>query len=135
MGAGIAVASTQYAVRSTQNLRAAATAEYPVPGEEQTGPLWDALREVMDPEIPISLVDMGLIYDVRLEDATAHVDLTYTATGCPCMAFIRYDLVERLGREDGVEDVAIHEVWNPPWTKARISAAGRRRMREMGVST
>ena len=94
---------------------------YPVPPAERTGPLWDALREVMDPEIPISLVDMGLIYDVRLEGGTAHVDLTYTATACPCTAFIHYDIAERLGREAEVEDVAIHEVWNPAWTKARVS--------------
>lgn len=132
MAPGAGVRSTQYAVRGTQG--ELSSGSYPVAPWEQTGPLWDALREVMDPEIPISLVDMGLIYDVRLEDGTAHVDLTYTAIGCPCTTFIRYDIAERLGREDGVEDVAIHEVWNPPWSKARISEAGRRGMREMGVS-
>ncbi|MDQ3387944.1 MAG: benzoyl-CoA oxygenase, partial [Gemmatimonadota bacterium] len=59
---------------------------------------------------------------------------TYTATACPCMAFIKYDMAERLGRLDEVEDVSIREVWSPPWTRERISAEGRVRMKEMGVS-
>jgi len=96
--------------------------------------LWDALREVMDPEIPISLVDLGLIYDVRLEDGVVDVDLTFTATACPCMAFIRMDIEERLLREAGVDSVRIHEVWNPPWTKERITPEGREAMRKFGVS-
>ena len=96
--------------------------------------LWRALEEVMDPEIPISLVDLGLIYDVRESDGTVEVDLTFTATACPCMAFIKYDIEERLTREDGVREVRIREVWNPPWTKARITARGRERLKEMGVS-
>ena len=59
---------------------AEAPSAYPVPPEERTGPLWDALREVMDPEIPISLVDLGLIYDIRRDGAAVEVDLTFTAT-------------------------------------------------------
>lgn len=96
--------------------------------------LWDALREVMDPEIPISLVDMGLVYDIRLEDGTVEVDLTYTATGCPCTHFIKWDIAERLQREPGIEDIRINEVWNPPWTKARITPEGRAQMKKWGVS-
>ncbi|CAN5743186.1 metal-sulfur cluster assembly factor [soil metagenome] len=99
-----------------------------------TAHLWGALREVMDPEIPISLVDLGLIYDVRFEDGVVEVDLTFTATACPCMAFIRFDIEERLSREDGVETVRIHEVWDPPWTKERITSDGREAMRRFGVS-
>lgn len=96
--------------------------------------LWDALREVMDPEIPISVVDLGLVYDLRVEGATAEVDLTFTATACPCMHFIKWDIAERLQREEGIEDIRINEVWNPPWTKSRVSPEGRRRLKEMGVS-
>lgn len=96
--------------------------------------LWKALEEVMDPEIPVSLVDLGLIYDVRVEGGTVDVDLTFTATACPCMAFIRFDIEERLMKEEGVETVRIHEVWEPAWTKARITERGRQRLKEMGVS-
>jgi metal-sulfur cluster biosynthetic enzyme len=88
----------------------------------------------MDPEIPISLVDLGLIYDVRRKGGEVEVDLTFTATACPCVAFIRHDIEERLSREPGVESVIIHEVWNPPWTKQRVTARGRARLKELGIS-
>ncbi len=102
---------------------------------ERVGRFWDALREVMDPEIPISLVDLGLIYDIRQEeDGVVEVDLTFTAIACPCMAFIHYDIQDRLKREEGVEEVRIHEVWNPPWTKARITREGREQLKHFGVS-
>ena len=107
--------------------------DYPVPEELRTGALWAALREVMDPEIPISLVDLGLIYDVRADAGAVEVDLTFTATACPCMAFIRFDIEERLLREEGVDSVRIQEVWSPAWTKARISAAGREQMKAFGI--
>jgi metal-sulfur cluster biosynthetic enzyme len=109
----------------------------PVPGVPEPGAdrLWDALREVNDPEIPISLVDLGLIYDVRpAERGAVEVDLTFTATACPCMAFIRMDIEERLLRESDVDEVRIREVWDPPWTKARITDVGRLRLKELGVS-
>ena len=111
-----------------------APAAYPVPPEARTGPLWDALREVMDPEIPISLVDLGLIYDVRRDGGDVAVDLTFTATACPCMAFIHFDIQDRLMKEPGVERVEVNEVWDPAWTKARISPEGRQALRTFGVS-
>jgi metal-sulfur cluster biosynthetic enzyme len=107
---------------------------YPAPPEARTGRLWDALREVLDPEIPISLVDLGLIYDLRREGGRIEVDLTFTATACPCMAFIHFDIEDRLRREPGVEEVRINEVWTPAWTKARVSPEGREMLRGFGVS-
>jgi len=107
----------------------------PMTGDaDRVAALWDALREVLDPEIPISLVDLGLIYDIRLDGGTVDVDFTYTATACPCAHFIQWDIAERLQREPGVEDIRLNEVWNPPWTKARVTPAGRKRLNELGVS-
>jgi metal-sulfur cluster biosynthetic enzyme len=111
-----------------------APSAYPVPFDERTGPLWDVLREVNDPEIPISLVDLGLIYDVRQDGTTVTVDLTFTATACPCMAFIHFDIQDRLARVDGVEQVEVNEVWTPAWTKARVTPEGRETLRRFGVS-
>ena len=111
-----------------------APSAYPVPFDEREGPLWDALREVMDPEIPISLVDLGLIYDIRQEGGRVAVDLTFTATACPCMAFIHFDIQDRLQREPGVDEVVVNEVWTPAWTKARITPEGRETLRTFGVS-
>jgi metal-sulfur cluster biosynthetic enzyme len=91
------------------------------------------LREVLDPEIPISVLDLGLVYGVRADEGRIEIDLTFTATACPCMEFIKEDISDRLLRESWVDDVVLHEVWNPPWTTERITPAGRERLRGLGV--
>lgn len=96
--------------------------------------VWSALREVMDPEFPISLVDLGLIYDVRHEDNTVEIDLTFTATACPCMDFIHEDINTRLIQLDNVEHITINHVWEPVWTPDRISETGRAELKKCGVS-
>lgn len=97
--------------------------------------LWAALKQVMDPEIPISLVDLGMIYGARMEGNTAVITMTFTATSCPCMSWIQDDIRERLLREPGVEAVEIHLVWDPPWTAEMISEEGKQQMRTWGIST
>ncbi|HLX55622.1 MAG TPA: metal-sulfur cluster assembly factor [Ktedonobacteraceae bacterium] len=96
--------------------------------------LWDALRDVTDPEIPISVVDMGLIVDVARQGKTVNIKLTFTAMGCPAMEFIIDDIRARLLREPGVEEVHIEIVWDPVWTKARLSEDGIDIMRTWGIS-
>jgi len=96
--------------------------------------LWDALRDVTDPEIPISVVDMGLIVDLSLNDGIVSVKLTFTAMGCPAMEFIMDDIRARLLQEPGVREVHIEIVWDPVWTKARLSEEGIDIMRTWGVS-
>ncbi len=93
-----------------------------------------ALREVADPEWPVSVVDMGLIYAVAVEGGTVSITLTFTATGCPCMEMIRDDIRERLLRLPGVEDVKITLSWDPPWTKDRLTQAARDQFRRWGVA-
>jgi metal-sulfur cluster biosynthetic enzyme len=96
--------------------------------------LWDALRDVTDPEIPISVVDMGLIVDLKQHDGIVDIKLTFTAMGCPAMDFIMDDIRTRLLQEPGVQEVGIEIVWDPVWTKARLSEEGREIMRTWGVS-
>ena len=96
--------------------------------------LWDALREVTDPEIPISVVDMGLIVDLGQQDGIVDVKLTFTAMGCPAMDFIMDDIRARLLQEVGVRQVNIEIVWDPAWTKARLSEDGIDIMRNWGIS-
>lgn len=95
-----------------------------------------ALYEVADPEFPISVVDLGLVYGVEADEArrTVTVRLSFTATACPCMDFIRWDVRERLLLERGIEEVAIEVVWHPPWTTERISERGRRILARAGVA-
>jgi metal-sulfur cluster biosynthetic enzyme len=93
-----------------------------------------ALDEVLDPEIPISLVELGLVYSVAWEGGVARVELTYTATACPCMEFIREDVTDRLEREPWIDRVEMVDVWSPPWTTDRITPEGRAKLRHLGVS-
>ncbi|MFQ5536475.1 MAG: metal-sulfur cluster assembly factor [Gemmatimonadota bacterium] len=96
---------------------------------------WAVLEEVLDPELPISLVELGLIYRLSYEDGVVTVDLTFTATACPCMEFIREDITDRLEREHWVREVRVREVWDPPWTVERISEEGRAKLSSLGVGT
>jgi len=97
--------------------------------------LWDALRDVMDPELPISVVDMGLIVDLSQQDGIVDIKLTFTAMGCPAMEFIMDDIRARLLQEPGVREVCIEIVWDPVWTKARLTEEGIEIMRTWGVSS
>src|SRR5437879_11717557 len=87
--------------------------------------LWAALSEVQDPEMPVNLVDLGVIYAITEEDGVVAVDLTFTAMGCPASDFILDDVRERLLREPGVNEVRVNVVWDPPWTAARMTQAWR----------
>ena len=93
---------------------------------------WDALREVFDPEYPISLVDLGLIRGVEVEGSRAKIKLTYTCMGCPAMDMIQDDVRERMLEMDGIDEVDIEVVW-PTWSKKDITPLGKRQLREVGV--
>jgi metal-sulfur cluster biosynthetic enzyme len=96
--------------------------------------LWAALSEVQDPEMPVNLVDLGVIYAVNERDGVVDVDLTFTAMGCPASDFILEDVRDRLLLEDGVREVRIKVVWNPPWTAARMTQAGRDALEAWGLA-
>ncbi len=95
---------------------------------------WSALSEVQDPEMPVNLVDLGVIYGITERDGVVEVDLTFTAMGCPASDFILEDVRERLLREAGVREVRINVVWDPPWTSARMSEAGRDALEAWGLA-
>jgi metal-sulfur cluster biosynthetic enzyme len=96
--------------------------------------LWAALAEVQDPEMPVNLVDLGVIYNVTELDGLVEVDLTFTAMGCPASDFILEDVRERLMREAGVREVQVNVVWDPPWTVARMTQAGRDALESWGLA-
>ena len=97
--------------------------------------LWRALQEVEDPEIPVSVVGMGLIVSLAYREAERAVDLelTFTAMGCPAMDFIQDDIRERLEQEPDVDEVRIEIVWDPVWTRKMIREDARAKMRELGI--
>ncbi len=95
-----------------------------------------AMYEVSDPEFAISIADLGLIYRVSADETigVVTVELTFTATACPCTDFIKWDVRDRLLREPGIERVDVEVVWHPPWTTARISERGRRILEDAGIA-
>jgi metal-sulfur cluster biosynthetic enzyme len=103
--------------------------------EQVEARLWQALKDVEDPEIPISVVGMGLIVSVAYDAGARSVDLelTFTAMGCPAMEFIEEDIRDRLLREPEVESLRIEVVWDPVWTRGRIRDEARARMRSLGI--
>ena len=101
--------------------------------EQVQAQLWRALREVEDPEIPISVVGMGLIVDLAFDAGVVDLKLTFTAMGCPAMEFIQDDIRARLLAEPDVDDVRIEVVWDPVWTRARIREDARETMRRLGI--
>ena len=84
------------------------------------------LRQCYDPEIPVNIVDLGLIYNVSIEDKTVNVDMTLTAPGCPMHSLIARDVKQKLETIPDVKDVRVKVVWEPPWTPDRMSEAAKK---------
>ena len=103
--------------------------------EQVEARLWDALRRVEDPEIPVSVVGMGLIVSLAFEPAERRADLqiTFTSMGCPAMEFIEDDIRDALLQDPDVEAVEIEVVWDPVWTKDRLRDDARQTMRRLGI--
>ena len=85
-----------------------------------------ALKECYDPEIPLNVLDLGLIYDIRLDNGNVEIDMTLTAPGCPMHSLIARDIKSKVENVEGVEDVKVNVVWDPPWTPERISEEGKK---------
>ena len=93
--------------------------------------VWDTLRTCFDPEIPVNIVDLGLVYDLqlkRLPNGNAHVDvkMTLTAPGCGMGTVIAGDAQVKLLSLPGVEDAQVEIVWDPPWHHSMITEQGRK---------
>lgn len=86
----------------------------------------EALKDVYDPEIPVNVVDLGLIYNVEVEDGDVHVEMTLTAQGCGMGPYIAQQAEWRIAELEGVEDVQVDVVFDPPWSPERISEDGKR---------
>jgi FeS assembly SUF system protein len=96
-----------------------------MPTKEQ---VFDALRECYDPEIPVNLVDLGLIYDVAVDEGNVNVKMTLTAPGCPAHMFISEQVRMRLAQIPGVTSASVQVVWDPPWDISRLSDAAKKRL-------
>jgi metal-sulfur cluster biosynthetic enzyme len=125
---------TQLITREEAEREAAAAASL-TPAQAVEAKLWQALQEVEDPEIPISVVGMGLIVSLAwsADERAVDIELTYTAMGCPATEFIEGDIRDRLLQEPEVDEVRIEVVWDPVWTRSRIREEARATMRRLGI--
>lgn len=88
----------------------------------------DLLREVIDPELGVNIVDLGLVYDVRVADGVAAVRMTMTTPGCPLGGYLDDAVRDCLWGAPGVEDVDVRIVWDPPWRPEMMSDAAREQL-------
>lgn len=102
----------------------------PLEGEELEKAVWDQLKTVFDPEIPVNIVDLGLVYGCEIRDGErggriVDVKMTLTAPGCGMGPTIAADAQSKVMSLPGIEDARVELVWDPPWNQAMISEEGR----------
>ena len=88
--------------------------------------VYEALREVYDPEIPINVVDLGLIYDVKLDEGNVDIKMTLTFAGCGMGPYIAQQAEWRLAEWEGVEDINVELVFDPPCSPDEITKEGKK---------
>ena len=86
----------------------------------------DAMKQVYDPEIPVNVVDLGLVYGVEVVEGNVHVLMTLTAPGCGMGPMIAQQAEWRIAEVEGVEDVQVEMTFDPPWTPDRITEDGKK---------
>ncbi|MGI9089350.1 MAG: putative Fe-S cluster assembly protein SufT [Chthoniobacterales bacterium] len=102
-------------------------------GEVDDKAVWDQLRQCYDPEIPVNIVDLGLVYDCQLRKGDnggtkVEVKMTLTAPGCGMGPAIAHDAQSKIMSIEGVDEAQVDLVWDPPWNQNMISEAGRMKL-------
>lgn len=102
-------------------------------GEVEEQQVWDQLKNVYDPEIPVNIVDLGLVYDCQLQKSDqgatkVEIKMTLTAPGCGMGPTIAADAQSRIMTIDGVEEAQVDLVWEPAWNQSMISEEGRMKL-------
>ena len=90
--------------------------------------VYEALQSCYDPEIPVNIVDLGLVYDVQVDNDRVAVKMTLTAPGCGMGTFIANDARQKILALDGVGDATVDLVWDPPWNPGMISEEARQKL-------
>ena len=109
----------------------------PATGEDAEGierDVWSALYQVEDPEMPVSIVDLGLIYGLDVSDGEATVDMTLTYSGCPAREIILDEVEEAAESVDGIETASVRLVWAPDWSIDLVTEQGKEALRDFGMS-
>ncbi|WP_049921301.1 1,2-phenylacetyl-CoA epoxidase subunit PaaD [Halopiger djelfimassiliensis] len=121
----------------TEYREGTASEDLPATGDDATGleaDVWEVLYDIDDPEMPISIVDLGLLYGVAVEDGVATVDMTLTYSGCPARDMLTDEVERRVDSVDGVDEVDLRLVWSPGWSVEMVTQQGEDDLREFGLS-
>jgi len=111
------------------------TAPGGVDNEATRAKVLEALKVVKDPEIPVNVVDLGLIYDVQIDDkGQVGIEMTLTSMGCPVQDLIQTDAELAVMNVDGVNAVTVDFVWSPPWSPQKMTEDGKKQMRMFGFN-
>lgn len=86
----------------------------------------EALEQVFDPEIPVDIVNLGLVYGIAIEDGNVRVTMTTTSQGCPVGDFLTQEVKRAVEALQGVDAVGVEFVWDPPWSPERMSAEAKK---------
>ncbi|MBU2862951.1 putative Fe-S cluster assembly protein SufT [Reinekea marina] len=95
--------------------------EAPANGEVSTDQIWEVLDTVFDPEIPVSIVALGLVYDVTVSDQKVSITMTLTAPGCGMGPVLVDDVKYRVAKVPNVNEISVELVFDPPWSRDRMS--------------
>jgi len=90
--------------------------------------VYEALHDCYDPEIPVNIVDLGLIYDVEINEDKVNVKMTLTAPGCGMGAMIASEAQQKILQIPGVSEAKVDLVWDPPWDASRISEEAKQKL-------
>ena len=88
----------------------------------------EQLKKVIDPEIGISVLDLGLIYDIKIEGDSVHIKMTLTTPGCPLQQMLVKGVEKAVAEMEGVKDVHVDLVWDPPWHPSMMSEEAKKKL-------
>lgn len=95
----------------------------------------EVLSGIPDPELPVSIIDLGLVKHVEIEDASVRVDLLPTWTGCPALDMIARDVIDQVSAMDGVDTCTVEWCFEPAWSPDRISSEGQAALKAHGITS
>ncbi len=93
--------------------------------------IWEKLKEFYDPEIPINVVDLGLIYGVQVKDGHVLIKCTLTIPACPLKSYMTEGIRTKAMELDGVDHVDVELVWTPPWSQNLMTDEGKRQLQKL----
>ncbi|MGC8894989.1 MAG: metal-sulfur cluster assembly factor [candidate division WOR-3 bacterium] len=96
--------------------------------------IYSVLKSIYDPEIPVNIVDLGLIYGLSIEDGDVEILMTLTVPGCPMGAYIVKQVEEKIGALEGVDSIRVNITFDPPWSIDRMTEEGKNILRGMGMN-